>query len=272
MCATLPVFDAADCDARLQKPPPGSDSKSAARQARGRYPLTAGCRPESVHLPRTRTYGPRRDRVTRKHYDCPETEYSETARTSPMIHQTAVVSENTVIAPDVSVGPYAIIEDDVKIGAGSVIGPHVLIRRYSRIGENNTIDAGAVIGGLPQHTGFDGAETWVVIGDGNTLREGVTINRAYEAGGVTTVGSSCYLMTGAHVGHDCRVGDNVILTNGVVLGGHVTVGVIPSWVGMPGHTSSSMSVPTAWWQGMCRSGRMPCRIRWSAVRRSSITG
>ena len=141
-----------------------------------------------------------------------------------MIHQTAVISDNTIIAPDVSIGPYAIVEDDVKIGAGSVIGPHAIIRRYSRIGENNTIDAGAVIGGLPQHTGFDGAETWVVIGDNNTLREGVTINRGYESGGNTVIGSNCYLMTGAHVGHDCRVGDNVILTNGVVLGGHVTVG------------------------------------------------
>ncbi len=141
-----------------------------------------------------------------------------------MIHQTAFVSDNTTIAPGVAIGPYAVVEDDVEIGAGSIIGPHAVIRRYSRIGEKNRIDAGAVIGGLPQHTRFDGAETWVVIGDGNTMREGVTINRAYETGGVTEIGSNCYFMTGAHVGHDCRVCDNVILTNGVVLGGHVTVG------------------------------------------------
>lgn len=120
--------------------------------------------------------------------------------------------------------PFAVIEDDVHIGAGSVIGPHAVVRRYTRMGADNTLDAGVVIGGLPQHLAFDGSETWVLIGDGNTFREGVTINRAYEPGGATTVGSNCFFMTAAHVGHDCRVGDNVILTNGAVLGGHATIG------------------------------------------------
>jgi len=141
-----------------------------------------------------------------------------------MIHESAVVSDNAEIGPDVSIGPFAIIEDDVVIGGGSSIGAHAVIRQYTRMGTGNSIDAGAVIGGLPQHMAFDGSETWVVIGDDNTFREGVTINRAYEPGATTRIGSKCFFMTSAHVGHDCVVGDNVILTNGVVLGGHSTVG------------------------------------------------
>lgn len=141
-----------------------------------------------------------------------------------MIHGSAIVAETAQLGENVSVGPFAVIEDDVTIGDGSFIGPHAVIRRYTRMGANNTVDAGAVIGGLPQHLAFDGAETRVVIGDNNTFREGVTINRAYEPGATTEVGSNCFLMTSAHVGHDCRVGDNVILTNGAVLGGHATIG------------------------------------------------
>lgn len=140
------------------------------------------------------------------------------------VHETAVVSRDADIDPSVVVGPHAVIESDVVVGAGTVIGAHAVLRRFTRIGRDNVIDPGAVIGGLPQHTGFDGSETWVVVGDGNILREGVTINRAWRKGAVTRVGSGCFLMANAHVGHDCVVGDRVILTNGVVLGGHVEVG------------------------------------------------
>jgi len=140
------------------------------------------------------------------------------------IHETAVVSRDADLDPSVIVGPYAVVESDVQIGAGTVLGPHAVVRQFSRIGKNNVIDPGAVIGGLPQHTGYDGAETWVVIGDGNIIREGATINRAYTPGGETQVGSNCFFMTGTHVGHDCRVGDNVVMTTGVILAGHVEVG------------------------------------------------
>jgi len=140
------------------------------------------------------------------------------------IHPTAVIADGAVLGAGVHVGPFVVIEEDVVLGDGCVIGPHAVIRRYTRMGADNRVDAGAVIGGPPQHLGFDDAETWVVIGDGNTFREGVTIHRAYEPGAATVVGSNGFFMTAAHVGHDCRVGDNVILTNGAVLGGHATVG------------------------------------------------
>lgn len=142
----------------------------------------------------------------------------------PLIHETAIVSQDAVLDPSARIGPGAIIEGDVHIGAGTIIGPYAIIRQFTRIGDNNLIDAHAVIGGEPQHTAYDGSETWVIIGDNNVMREYVTISRAYEPGAETRIGSSCFFMTGAHVGHDSVVGDNVTLTNNATLGGHVEVG------------------------------------------------
>lgn len=142
----------------------------------------------------------------------------------PLIHETAIVSQDAVVDPSVRIGPGAVIEGDVHIGAGTTIGPYAIIRQFTRIGDNNLIDAHAVIGGEPQHTAYDGSETWVIIGDNNVMREYVTISRAYEPGAETRIGSSCFFMTCAHVGHDSVVGDNVTLTNNATLGGHVEVG------------------------------------------------
>lgn len=143
---------------------------------------------------------------------------------SASIHPTAVVSGKAEIDASVAIGPFAVIEDNVHIGAGTTIGPHAIVREFCRIGTNNTIDAHAVIGGHPQHTKFDGSETWVEIGDNNLIREGVTVHRAFEPGAATRIGAGCFLMSYAHVGHDSIVGDNVTLSNNIVLGGHVTVG------------------------------------------------
>ncbi len=140
------------------------------------------------------------------------------------IHPTAVVSGKAEIDPSVVIGPFAVIEDHVHIAAGTTIGPHAVVREFCRIGQNNAIDAHAVIGGHPQHTKFAGAETWVEVGDNNVIREGATIHRAFEPGAVTKIGSDCFLMSYAHVGHDCTVGDNVTLSNNIVLGGHVVMG------------------------------------------------
>lgn len=140
------------------------------------------------------------------------------------IHETAIVSPEAVLDPSVRVGPGAIIEGDVKIGAGTTVGAYSIIRRFTRVGSNNRIDAHVVIGGEPQHTAYDGAETRVTVGDNNVFREFVTINRAYEAGAETRIGSGCFFMTGVHIGHDCIVDDDVTLTTSVSLGGHVEVG------------------------------------------------
>jgi len=141
------------------------------------------------------------------------------------IHPTAIVSPNAKLAEGVAVGPYSIIHDHVEIGANTVIGPHVVIHDYVRMGEENHLHAHAVIGDLPQDISFDmSTESWVEIGDANTLREGFTIHRATVPSTSTRLGSGCYLMTNTHIGHDCNVGDGVIMASGALLGGHVEIG------------------------------------------------
>lgn len=140
------------------------------------------------------------------------------------IHPSAIVSADAELHPTVTVGPGAVIEAGVSIGADCSIGAHAVVHGFTRVGEHNVVGPHCVLGGLPQHTAFDGSETWVTIGDRNVFREFVTVNRAYEPGAETRIGSHCFLMTSAHVGHDCSVGDHVIMTNQATLGGHVEVG------------------------------------------------
>ncbi len=139
------------------------------------------------------------------------------------IHPTAIVSPDAKQSDGVVVKPYAVVDDHVELGPDTVIGPHAVVHRYVRMGANNQVHAHAVIGDLPQDVSFDGSETWVEIGDCNVIREGVTIHRATSKVRPTRLGSSGFLMSYAHIGHDCQVGDGVILTNNVCLGGHVHV-------------------------------------------------
>jgi UDP-N-acetylglucosamine acyltransferase len=141
------------------------------------------------------------------------------------IAQTAIVSADAALADDVVVGPYAIIGPHVTIGAGSVIGPHVLIEGPATIGERNRFIAHASIGTDPQDLKFKGEKTELRIGNDNTFREFVTLNRGTTGGGgVTTIGSHNFFMAYSHVAHDCHVGSNVIFANNATLAGHVDVG------------------------------------------------
>jgi UDP-N-acetylglucosamine acyltransferase len=139
-------------------------------------------------------------------------------------HPTAIIAPGAELAEGVQVGPYAVIEDRVSIGAGSVIGPHAVIHSHARIGARNHIHAHAVIADTPQDYTFKGEETRVEIGDDNIIREGVTIHRSTQLDVPTRVGNHCFLMAYSHVAHGCQVEDQVILTNNVMLGGHVEVG------------------------------------------------
>ncbi len=175
------------------------------------------------------------------------------------IHPTAVVDPSAQLADDVEIGPYAVIESDVHIGAGTRIEACVKIGRYTTLGEGNVVDHHAVIGGLPQDLSFDPATpTFVKVGNNNVFREGVTISRATAEGQATVVGNDNYWMANAHAGHDVTVGNNVILTNNSMLGGHSRLdnGVIFGggaavhqfcWVGertmFQGIGASSMHVP-----------------------------
>lgn len=143
---------------------------------------------------------------------------------SPRIHPSALVDPDALLAVDVEIGPYAVIEAEVAIGAGCRIAGHAVVKRYTRMGSANIIHEHAVIGGDPQDLSFHECQSYVTLGNGNILREGVTIHRASRAGASTVLGNGNLLMANAHVAHDCTVGDQVTLANGAALGGHVSVG------------------------------------------------
>jgi UDP-N-acetylglucosamine acyltransferase len=140
------------------------------------------------------------------------------------IHPTAVVHPLARIGRDVEIGPYCVIGADVTIGDRTRIGPQVVVEGVTRIGTDNLIVGQASLGGPPQDLSYRGEATELEIGDRNTIREFVTINRGtVKGGGVTRVGSDNMLMACCHVAHDCELRDRIILANGVLLAGHVLV-------------------------------------------------
>jgi UDP-N-acetylglucosamine acyltransferase len=150
------------------------------------------------------------------------------------IHSTAIVGKKAALGNNVTVGPYAVIEDDVIIGSGTTIGPHVYCADGARIGKNCTISKGTVVATMPQDLKFKNEKTTFEIGDNTTVREFCTLNRGTAEHMKSIVGSNCLLMAYVHVAHDCTVGNNVILANSVQMGGHVT---IEDWVVIGGVTA-----------------------------------
>lgn len=141
-----------------------------------------------------------------------------------MIHQTAIIDSQAELDPGVEVGPYSIIGPRVTIGKNTTIGPHVVIDGWTQIGEGCTIFQFASIGALPQDLKYRGEESWVVMGNNNTIREFVTINRGTSwSQGKTTIGNNNFLMAYSHVAHDCRIGNHVVLANAATLAGHITI-------------------------------------------------
>ncbi|MFV1995577.1 MAG: acyl-ACP--UDP-N-acetylglucosamine O-acyltransferase [Verrucomicrobiales bacterium] len=142
-----------------------------------------------------------------------------------MIHRSSIVESSGEIADDVEIGPYAILRGEVSIGTGGRIAGHAQLVGHVVLGENCRVGPGAVIGTDPQDLSFDpDTGSSVMIGDSNVLREHVTIHRSAVAGGATRVGDGNYLMVGAHLGHDVRVGDHNVIANNCMLGGHVHLG------------------------------------------------
>jgi len=140
------------------------------------------------------------------------------------VHATAIVEPGARLADGVRVGPHCFISGRAEIGSGTRLANNVTILGEVSIGGHNSIHSGAVIGGEPQDVSYRGSPTRVVVGDRNVIRENVTINRATEKeDGETRIGSDTYLMAACHVAHDCKIGDHVILANGVLLGGHVRI-------------------------------------------------
>ncbi|MDQ6964607.1 MAG: acyl-ACP--UDP-N-acetylglucosamine O-acyltransferase [Mariprofundales bacterium] len=140
------------------------------------------------------------------------------------IHPTAIVSPGAEIASGVSIGPYSIVGGAVQLGAGSVLESHVVLSGRIRIGEGNRFFPFSSAGLEPQDLKYRGEPSEVVIGDGNTIREHVTIHAGTEGGGmVTRIGDNNLLMAYSHVAHDCLLGSNIVLANGATLAGHVTI-------------------------------------------------
>ncbi|MGE5551063.1 MAG: acyl-ACP--UDP-N-acetylglucosamine O-acyltransferase [Bacteroidota bacterium] len=140
------------------------------------------------------------------------------------IHETAIVHEGATLGRDVVIGPYAIIGEHVVLGDGCRVGPHVIIEGWTTIGRNNRFYHGATIGCEPQDLKFHGEKSDLVIGDDNTFREFTTISRGTEGGGgVTRIGNHNLFMAYCHVGHDCQIGNHIVMSNATNLAGHVQV-------------------------------------------------
>lgn len=144
---------------------------------------------------------------------------------SAQIHPTSLVSAEAVLGEGVVIGPFCVVEGPTAIGARTVLRSHVVIGPHTELGEDNVVFPHSSLGLEPQDLKFKGAPTRLRIGHRNTFREGVTVHRGTEAGGaLTTVADDNFLMTGAHIAHDCHVGSGNIFANCATLAGHVTVG------------------------------------------------
>ena len=142
-----------------------------------------------------------------------------------MIHETAIIDPSAILADDIRVGPWTIIGPDVEIGAGTVIHSHVVIKGPTVIGKNNEIYQFSSVGENTPDLKYNNEPTRLEIGDGNVIREGVTIHRGtIQDKGLTYIGNNNLIMAYAHIGHDSIVHNNTILVNNVALAGHVVVG------------------------------------------------
>jgi UDP-N-acetylglucosamine acyltransferase len=141
-----------------------------------------------------------------------------------MIHSTAIISSKAEIDNGVEIGPYSIIGDDVALASGTVIGPHVVVKGPTTMGKGCRIYQFASIGEDPQDLKYHGERTVVSIGDNNTIREYVTINRGTEGGGgITSLGNNNLIMAYCHIAHDCRLANNIIMSNCATLAGHIII-------------------------------------------------
>jgi len=142
-----------------------------------------------------------------------------------MIHSSAIVADSAVIADDVWIGPFTVIDEQVEIDAGTRVDSHVVINGPCKIGKDNHIYQFASVGDDPQDMKYADEPTRLEIGDRNTIREYCTISRGtVQDEGITRMADDNWIMAYAHIAHDCRLGSNVIMANGATLAGHVTVG------------------------------------------------
>lgn len=141
-----------------------------------------------------------------------------------MIHKTAIIDAKAELDSGVEIGPYCIIGPQVKIAKNTKLAPHVVIDGWTKIGEGCRIFQFASLGAIPQDLKYKGEESWVILGNNNTIREFVTIHRGTaQSGGKTIIGDNNLLMAYSHVAHDCKIGNQVILANAATLAGHIEI-------------------------------------------------
>lgn len=144
---------------------------------------------------------------------------SPTAR----IHATAIISPQADVGHNVDIGPFAIVEGAVRIGADCLIRPHAVLCGPLTMGRGNQVFSGAILGERPQHLKYKDEPTRLEIGDDNVFRENVTVHRGTTQAWVTRIGHHNYLMAGSHIGHDSVVGNHCIFANGALVGGHCVI-------------------------------------------------
>jgi UDP-N-acetylglucosamine acyltransferase len=144
--------------------------------------------------------------------------------TDPKIHPTAIVDSKAKVGADVAIGPFSIIGPHVTIGDNTIVQSHVVIEGEVAIARGNFIGHGAIVGAPPQDVSFSpDRKTKVKIGDHNIIREYCTIHRGSPDGSATKIGDKNFIMSGAHIGHNCLIGNDVIIANNCLLAGHVRV-------------------------------------------------
>ena len=139
------------------------------------------------------------------------------------VHPTALIASDAQLGSGVEVGPFAIVGDACVVGDGSVVAARATLERNVTLGTDVRVGSGSILGGAPQDVKYRGEHTTVEIGDGTVIREYTTINRGTTHSFKTVVGKNCFVMSYVHLGHDCHIGDGVVLVNGVQLAGHVTI-------------------------------------------------
>lgn len=142
---------------------------------------------------------------------------------SASIHPTAIISPKAMISDTATIGAYAYVGDQCEVGEECVIDMRAVLERNVKLAPRVRVGIGSVLGGDPQDLKFKGEETWVEVGEDTRIREYSTINRGTSESYKTTVGKNCFIMSYVHLAHDCHVGDQVIISNGTQLAGHVTV-------------------------------------------------
>ena len=140
------------------------------------------------------------------------------------IHPHAVVAASARLGTGVRIGAFAVVGEHVELGDECVLRSHAVVQGPSRFGRRNIFHSFSVVGGDPQDVKYKGEHTELIVGDGNTFRDSVTISRGtVQGGGVTTIGSENLFLAGSHVAHDCHIGSHTIFVNGATLAGHVEV-------------------------------------------------